>query len=635
MNVFRRKGFTLIELLVTIAIIGVLSAVIITGLNNANNAAQDSKRKEDIEIIKNALVSYRAEHFDNGPVQGTPCGVGGGCSSLDPVLQSFLSKIPKDPNGTNYTYLSANGFDCVISATLSTGGTYEYDCATNSFVTNGATNGACGSANKTYAYSDAGYGTDTLCSFGTASPSSPAFPSQGGSTSWACNGSGGGSTASCSASRPLAPVNGACGSANKTYAYSDTTYGSDTFCSAGTASPSSPAFPSQGGSTSWACNGSGGGSTASCSASRPLAPVNGACGSSNGLNFYSAPSTNLCSTGTATSLSGTGPWTWGCNGSNGGTSTTATACSANLSVNGACGVANSHYRSSTPTGTDACTSGTITGMAGSYSWTCAGSNGGTSSGTCATVAASYAVQSFTTVGTTSWTVPTGVTSVDYLVVGGGGGGAKGGYYYSDGNGTGSGGGGGGAGGVLTGTLSVTPGNGLGVTVGAGGALGSDGANGGNSVFSSITAIGGGGGGSSYGHSGGSGGGGCSANNSVAYSGGSGTSGQGYAGGTGNSASGSWSASGGGGGAGSAGGSNTNNYGAPGGNGVYSTITGSSVGYGAGGVGSSLWGGTNNSYVGNTAYGWGIAGRGYGGNGGSNTGTSGGSGVVIIKYINNY
>ena len=233
-------------------------------------------------------------------------------------------------------------------------------------------------------------------------------------------------------------------------------------------------------------------------------------------------------------------------------------------------------------------------------------------------------------GPTTWMVPTGVTSVQYLVVGGGGGGANGGYYYSDGNGTGSAGGGGGAGGVMTG-LAFPVSDTISIQVGAGGALGSDGVNGGNSVFSSITAIGGGGGGSSSGHNGGSGGGGCSANNSVAYSGGSGTSGQGYAGGTGNSVHASWSASGGGGGAGGAGGSNTNNYGAPGGNGVYSTITGSSVGYGAGGVGSSLWGGTNNSYVGDAAYGWGIAGRGYGGNGGSNTGTSGGSGIVIIKY----
>ena len=190
---------------------------------------------------------------------------------------------------------------------------------------------------------------------------------------------------------------------------------STNLCNAGNATSVSGSGP-----WTWSCTGLNTGTTASCSTG--ALPVNGACGSSNGANLSSAPSTNLCSTGTATSVSGSGPWTWGCNGSSGGTSTSSTACSANLIaiVNGACGAANNHYRSSTPTGTDACTAGTITGMAGSYSWTCSGSNGG-SSPACATVAATYTVQSFTTVGTSSWTVPAGVTSVQYLVVGGGGG----------------------------------------------------------------------------------------------------------------------------------------------------------------------------------------------------------------------
>ena len=71
------------------------------------------------------------------------------------------------------------------------------------------------------------------------------------------------------------------------------------------------------------------------------------------------------------------------------------------------------------------------------------------------------IESFLATG--SWKCPTGVTSVDYLVVAGGGGGAR------DQNG-GTSGGGGGAGGFRTGTgLSVTPGTTYTVTVGAGGA----------------------------------------------------------------------------------------------------------------------------------------------------------------------
>jgi hypothetical protein len=43
-------------------------------------------------------------------------------------------------------------------------------------------------------------------------------------------------------------------------------------------------------------------------------PTNGTCGSSNGQTLSSAPSTNLCNTGTASAVSGSGPWEWSCVG---------------------------------------------------------------------------------------------------------------------------------------------------------------------------------------------------------------------------------------------------------------------------------------------------------------------------------
>jgi hypothetical protein len=48
-------------------------------------------------------------------------------------------------------------------------------------------------------------------------------------------------------------------------------------------------------------------------------PVNGACGSANGVAASSAPTSGLCHTGTASAVAGTGPWSWSCGGSNGGT----------------------------------------------------------------------------------------------------------------------------------------------------------------------------------------------------------------------------------------------------------------------------------------------------------------------------
>ena len=47
-------------------------------------------------------------------------------------------------------------------------------------------------------------------------------------------------------------------------------------------------------------------------------PVNGACGSSNGATASAKPTANLCTAGTASTVSGSGPWAWSCAGSNGG-----------------------------------------------------------------------------------------------------------------------------------------------------------------------------------------------------------------------------------------------------------------------------------------------------------------------------
>ncbi|MEI6206917.1 MAG: SUMF1/EgtB/PvdO family nonheme iron enzyme [Desulfuromonadales bacterium] len=54
--------------------------------------------------------------------------------------------------------------------------------------------------------------------------------------------------------------------------------------------------------------------------------VNGACGTSSGLTFAIAPTANLCAAGTASVLSGSGPWSWTCSGSGGGTTA---SCQAN------------------------------------------------------------------------------------------------------------------------------------------------------------------------------------------------------------------------------------------------------------------------------------------------------------------
>jgi hypothetical protein len=63
-------------------------------------------------------------------------------------------------------------------------------------------------------------------------------------------------------------------------------------------------------------------------------PVNGACGTANGVPSSSAPTANLCSAGTPSPVTNTSAWTWTCGGQYGGTDSP--TCSANVVLTAAC-----------------------------------------------------------------------------------------------------------------------------------------------------------------------------------------------------------------------------------------------------------------------------------------------------------
>jgi hypothetical protein len=253
--------------------------------------------------------------------------------------------------------------------------------------------------------------------------------------------------------------------------------------------------------------------------------------------------------------------------------------------------------------------------------------------------------------------PTSPFDVEYLVVGGGGGAGR--DDYSGGRGSG----GGGAGGFRTNISGATSGGGSSaestygvtaqnytITVGTGGdggtsssVIGSDGVN--SSIVpasgTSIISSGGGGGGghndsANYaGRNGGSGGG--SANSSSASFAGDGVSGQGYDGGVPNDVS-PYSGSGGG-GAGSIGGSSSGGNAGSGGLGLQSSILNGSAIYYAGGGGAH---GHSSQGAGGSSIG-GAGSSGTGGSGTINTGSgggashganggSGGSGIIIIRFL---
>lgn len=261
--------------------------------------------------------------------------------------------------------------------------------------------------------------------------------------------------------------------------------------------------------------------------------------------------------------------------------------------------------------------------------------------------ARYRSHSFTSSGSLVVS-PTMPVSADYLIIAGGGGG---------GNANG-GGGGGGAGGMRTATAVTLSGATYPVTVGTGGAgtganSNSQGTDGVDSTFNSVTSTGGGGGGGDAnraGRDGGSGGGAARTNNSA---GGSGTSGQGNNGG--NSSPGG-NAGGGGGGKGNAGGGASNVNAGDGGDGANNAFAnGSNVLYaggGGGGVENNASGGgapgpggggaggyQANSNVAPTVAGNGTDGKGGGGGGSADSlnnvqtdkAGDGGDGLVVVRY----
>lgn len=233
----------------------------------------------------------------------------------------------------------------------------------------------------------------------------------------------------------------------------------------------------------------------------------------------------------------------------------------------------------------------------------------------------------------TFTVPSGVTEVNYFMAAGGGSGGD------------TAGGGGGGGGVLTDTnFSVTPFASLPVVVGAGGLTG--GHNGGDSTFSGLTAIGGGKGANNgaVGSAGGSGGGGGSDSSSGTFAGGSATGGQGSAGGTGKGDGTSYLTGGGGGGkdeAGSDGQSSANGNGGDGGVGHYLPFL-DHLYCGGGGGGAGFSGNGGNIHGGSAGLGGAInvnggngdtnrGGGGGGGGGGTGVGGNGGSGQVVLWW----
>jgi len=101
----KNKGFTLIEILVVVAIIGILSSVILVGLNGARKQGRDARRIADLRQIQTGLELYfmsKSEYPPNSnwaTLKSNLIGAGIG-----------ISNVPDDPiNGWSYGYCTPPG----------------------------------------------------------------------------------------------------------------------------------------------------------------------------------------------------------------------------------------------------------------------------------------------------------------------------------------------------------------------------------------------------------------------------------------------------------------------------------------------------------------------------------------------
>lgn len=106
-------GFTLIELMVVIVILGILAGIIVPKIMDRPDDAKRMKARVDIEGIKTALKLYK---LDNGAYPSTEQGLDALVTMPEPPPKNwkkggYLDKLPKDPWGNEYMFLSPGQHD--------------------------------------------------------------------------------------------------------------------------------------------------------------------------------------------------------------------------------------------------------------------------------------------------------------------------------------------------------------------------------------------------------------------------------------------------------------------------------------------------------------------------------------------
>ena len=106
----RQFAFTLIEILVVVAILAILAAIVVPRVMDRPDEARKVAAKADVAAIVQALKLYRLDNgFYPATDQGLAALVQKPASSPVPgnwKQGGYLERLPKDPWGGDYQYLS-------------------------------------------------------------------------------------------------------------------------------------------------------------------------------------------------------------------------------------------------------------------------------------------------------------------------------------------------------------------------------------------------------------------------------------------------------------------------------------------------------------------------------------------------
>lgn len=118
-----KRGFTITELMVSIAIIGILTAIVYASLSGSREKARDSARVAEVTAISNALEQHYVRHrvYSPSSARGTFSSNSWNGNLTSALVPTFLPEMPTDSTSTYYLAISSNGQKYKVGVQLSDG----------------------------------------------------------------------------------------------------------------------------------------------------------------------------------------------------------------------------------------------------------------------------------------------------------------------------------------------------------------------------------------------------------------------------------------------------------------------------------------------------------------------------------